>query len=92
MIITEINSDFPKELLDRIDKLLSTISGTIPGDRAFGIDQSIQDMPVAFAKTKYVAEITQKVKKYVPELKVVSVMFETNEDSKLIPKVVIDWN
>ena len=92
MITTKNNSEFPSELLKRINTLLSTVSGTIPGDRAFGIDQSIQDMPVVIAQTKYVAEITQKVKQYVPELKVSSVTFNTDIEGKLIPEVVIDWN
>ena len=88
----ESNSNMPIEMIDRVQTLLSTIPGTIPGDRAYGIDPDIQDLPINAFKVRYIAEASSKVKKYIPEIQVVNIDFE--EDTKegiLIPRVVIDW-
>jgi len=92
MIVISKN-DLPKEKVEQVHALVTTPAGTIPGDRAYGIDQSIQDLPIEIYKVKYVSEISVKVKKYIPGIQVKEVLFELDpKDGRVLPKVVIDWN
>ena len=47
------------------------------------------DMPSETAKSLYTAEITEKIARFIPELRVESVSWEASPAGTLIPKVVI---
>lgn len=84
-------SNIPLEYLNRVNRLLEIPAGTIPGSREFGIDPSIQDMPIIIAKTKYIAEISKKIKQFFPDLQVEKVDFSFSDNGKLVPEVIINW-
>lgn len=73
----------------QISLLLSTPVGTMPIDREFGVDMDFLDMPSETAKSLYTAEITEKIARFIPELRVESVSWEASPAGTLIPKVVI---
>lgn len=73
----------------QISLLLSTPVGTMPLDREFGVDMDFLDMPSETAKSLYTAEITEKIARFLPELRVESVSWEASPAGTLIPKVVI---
>jgi len=73
----------------RLSLLLSTRQGTIPLDRAFGLNMDFVDMPPETVKSLYTAEVTKKVAKFIPEVRVKSVTWSTGETGTLIPKAVI---
>ena len=69
--------------------LLSTREGTMPLDRAFGLNMDFVDMPPEAAKSLYTAEVTEKVSKFIPEVRVQEVTWTGGNTGKLFPKVVI---
>ena len=73
----------------QISLLLSTPVGTMPLDREFGVDMDFLDMPSETANSLYTAEITEKIARFIPELRVESVSWEASPAGTLIPKVVI---
>ena len=76
--------------LDRsICLLLSTRAGTIPLDRELGLSMDFIDMPPETAKSLYTAEVTEKVSKFIPEVRVQEVTWTGGNTGKLFPKVVI---
>lgn len=76
--------------LDRgICLLLSTRAGSLPLDREFGLSAEFLDLPPETAKSIYAAEITEKVAKYIPGVRVKSVSWQAGDDGKFKSKVVI---
>lgn len=77
----------------RIDRqlalLLSTPAGSMPLDREFGIDMDFLDLPPETAKSLYTAEITEKIPRFIPAIRVQEVAWTWNSGGKLSPKVVI---
>ena len=81
-------ADWLAELDRQLALLLSTREGTMPLDRAFGLNMDFVDMPPEAAKSLYTAEVTEKVSKFIPEVRVQEVTW-TGNTGKLFPKVVI---
>lgn len=59
-------ADWLAELDRQLALLLSTREGTMPLDRAFGLNMDFVDMPPEAAKSLYTAEVTEKVSKFIP--------------------------
>lgn len=68
-------------LAQEIRTVLTTRKGSVPLDRDFGLDWNILDCPLHEVKTRYVADVTRQVEKYVPRVKVVEVDFKTSGDA-----------
>ena len=83
--------DEPLEGVDeQVETLLSTVAGTIPLDRGLGIDDSFIDKPTEAAQSLYVAEVAEKIPRYIPTLSVDSVNFTAAaNDGKVTAKVVL---
>lgn len=76
--------------LDRqLALLLSTREGSIPLDREFGLDLNFVDRPAAAVKALYTAEVTKKVAKFIPAVRVLEVVWTGTAEGHLKPKVVI---
>lgn len=69
--------------------LLSTRVGTIPLDREFGLDFSFLDLPTETAKSLYTAEVTKKVAKFIPSVRVAKIEWDAAEMGAIKPRVVI---
>lgn len=82
-------ADWLAELDRQLALLLSTREGTMPLDRAFGLNMDFVDMPPEAAKSLYAAEVTEKVSKFIPEVRVQGVTWTGGNTGKLFPKVVI---
>lgn len=82
-------ADWLAELDRQLALLLSTREGTMPLDRAFGLNMDFADMPTEAAKSLYTAEVTEKVSKFIPEVRVQEVTWTGGNTGKLFPKVVI---
>jgi phage baseplate assembly protein W len=90
---TSITFDFTAkdahEILQCLQTLFTTPVGTVALDRDFGMDFSVLDQPLNFAKTQYRIELTQKVRKYEPRVELKSMAFETDAlGGRLLPKMV----
>lgn len=76
--------------VQNLQTLYTTIQGTVPLDREFGLDVKILDLPLAIAKGKLIVEYTQKTRRYYPNVSVQQVIFEGDpQHGTLKPKVVI---
>ena len=82
-------ADWLAELDRQLALLLSTREGTMPLDRAFGLNMDFVDMPPEVAKSLYTAEVTEKVAKFIPTVKVREITWDTGGQGNLIAKVVI---
>ena len=80
---------WPAELDRQLALLLSTREGTMPLDREFGLNMDFVDMPPEVAKSLYTAEVTEKVAKFIPTVKVREITWDTGGQGNLIAKVVI---
>lgn len=70
--------------------LFTTPVGTVALDREFGMDFSILDQPMPVAKSKYSAELMQKVRRYEPRVEIREITYEHDAaNGILIPKVVV---
>ncbi|MDR2648757.1 MAG: hypothetical protein LBB94_03445 [Clostridiales bacterium] len=91
---TQIVFDFrAKDELDIYQCLITlftTPAGTVPLYRDFGIDITILDQPLNIARNKYSVELTEKVQRYEPRVKIKAFTFEYEELSGgMYPKVVV---
>lgn len=77
------------ELDRQLALLLSTREGTLPLDREMGINMDFVDSPPAVAKILYTEEVTKKVAKFIPWVRVQAVTWSHGEQGQLIAKVVI---
>lgn len=77
---------------EQLTVLCSTIAGTVPLDREFGIDATCLSQSAEVAEVLLSVEIMEKVEKYIPELVVNSVDFEYTTDGKLTPIISIGYN
>lgn len=84
----EINSNVDIEIINCIKTILTTIKGSVPFDRDFGIDVGVLDQNINVAKGMYMIDVVNQIKKYEPRVSVKKVQFKV-EGAKLIPRVVI---
>lgn len=82
-------SNAAEEVDGRLSLLLTTREGTMPLDREFGIDMDFLDLPPETAKSLYTAEVTKKVAKFIPEVRVKEIQWSNGEAGALRAKVVI---
>lgn len=78
------------EILQNVKTILTTMKGTVPLDRDFGIDASIIDKPVTVVKPLIVKEIKEAIEEYEPRAKLVSVGWKGDgAEGKLVPIVKV---
>ena len=89
----QIEYTFSDDKLAELDRslrlLLSTRAGTIPLNRGFGLSMEFIDMPPETAKSLYTAEVSEKVTKFIPEVRVKSVSWDKGPGGNMKSKVVI---
>lgn len=89
-IILTANSTIDEEVVRNVKVILTTLEGTVPYDRSFGITPDLQDLPVNEVQGLYTVECIAKIRKYEPRAAVQSVDFIHDTDEGIIyPKVAI---
>ena len=76
-----------EEILQNLQTIISTVRGSVPLDRAFGIDPDIVDRPILEAQARITDEILRAVREYEPRARINNVGFAGNPDGRLIPKI-----
>ncbi|WP_419783464.1 GPW/gp25 family protein [Maridesulfovibrio sp.] len=71
------------EILQNVRIILSTIRGTVPFDRLFGLNAIFVDKPLPEAMAEFRGDAIQTVEKYEPRVKVVSVDFKAKPDDAM---------
>lgn len=76
------------EVIQNVRTIITTIQGTVPLDRDFGIDVDVIDKPINVVRPLLVKEIKEKLEKYEPRAKLVSINWDGDGmEGKLIPTV-----
>ena len=83
MQVVDITADlgeviiFPKneleEVIQNVKTIITTLQGSVPLDRDFGIDLTVIDKPVNVIRPLLVKEIKEKIEQYEPRAKLVSI-------------------
>lgn len=76
-----------KEVFQNVQTILTTTIGSVPLDRAFGIDLSPLDAPTAFTKAEFAPIIIEAIHTYEPRVNVESVSFKETDQGTLLPIV-----
>lgn len=87
----EAGSEFLEDLLEQAMLLYTTVQGTCPGNRDFGITPLATDVPMPVAEQALTLDIISKTETYLPMLQVESVEFSV-EDEVLVPHVLLSLN
>lgn len=76
------------EVLQNIRTILTTIAGTVPLDRSFGINPGPIDAPMGdVAKARLTSSIVDALRTHEPRIEVLSVSYEENDQGVVIPNV-----
>jgi len=80
------------EIMQNVRIILTTIKGSVPLDRSFGIDTEFIDKPPLVAKALMTAAIIEEVERQEPRVTVTQVDFvdpgnEKTADGILVPRV-----
>lgn len=75
------------EILQNVRVILTTVAGTVPMNRAFGLDMSSVDEPVELAQARMTPVIIEAVRQFEPRAEVVKVSYEQTEAGTLVPRV-----
>ena len=84
-----VPNDEIQEILQNVRTIISTTRGSVPLDRAFGIDPNVIDIPMLQAKAKITNEILRAIRKYEPRAKVSRITFTGDLNGRLVPDVSI---
>lgn len=84
------DSDELEDIVKCLSTLYTTVAGTAPMDRNFGIDNTFLDMPINVAENLYALEVTEKTEIYEPRVNVVDVDFISENDGVMIPIITLD--
>lgn len=83
--VTEI-----EEIVQNVRTILSTLQGTVPLDRDFGISGYIVDDPTPLAQARLTAEIVRVLQRYEPRVKVIKVSYSGDMTGRLSPQMEVD--
>lgn len=80
------------EIIQNIRIIVTTIKGTLPLDRGFGVKGDFIDLPAPIAKAVLISEIAEEIEKQEKRVKITRVEFLETEnteaiDGKLTPKI-----
>lgn len=78
---------------ERIDSelraLIVTVIGTLPGSRAFGIED-LTDENMNDVESDFAAVLDEGCEQFIPEITIESVAFETSLDGKMAAKIFVE--
>ena len=80
-----------EEIAQNVRMILSTMTGSVPLDRQFGVDSNLVDLPIGAAQARMTAEIATAVNRFEPRAKVKSVLYSGEPaDGHLIISATIE--
>lgn len=69
--------------------LVTTVIGTLPGSRAFGIEDFV-DENIYDVESDFAAALDEGCEKFIPEISIESVVFETGIDGIMNAKIYVE--
>lgn len=80
-----------EEIAQNVQMIISTLKGSVPIDREFGINVTMLDYPIATAQAKLSAEIAMAVRTQEPRARVQKVFYDGDpNDGQLIIRARIE--
>lgn len=73
-----------EEILQNVRAILTTLRGSVPLDREFGLDGSVLDRPVNALRAALTTDIIETVERYEPRVKVKQVSFAGMADEGIV--------
>ena len=77
-----------EEIIQNVITICSTLKGTVPLDRDFGVDTGLLDLPVNTARAKVSAQFIDAIRRFEPRADVVKVSFNDNGFKEAVLPVV----
>ena len=77
-----------EEVLQNLNMILSTVKGSAPLDRNFGIGAEFIDKPLPVAESLIIADIWDAFETYEPRASIVNITFDRNVSNEMAGKVV----
>ncbi len=74
-------SSVAEEILQNVRTICSTVVGSVPLDRDFGMSMDMLDQPINLSRMLFQSAVIQALAKYEPRAKLVSIDFSTDEES-----------
>ena len=72
--LAEMNGKSETEIIGaRLNTLILSAEGTLPGNRNFGMQRSFLSRPYQQAKNLFAIELSEKAAQYIPEVKIKAV-------------------
>lgn len=88
------SGDIDYEELEAYDEqlqcLISTVEGTLPGSRGFGLDPEITGKMPDDALNLFAMDLQEKVEKFIPGIGIVNVTGKMNGESSLETQIYIE--
>ena len=82
------------ESLERMDRqiktLITTIEGTMPGSRGFGMSGDFIDMPPDESINEFAVDLQEKIDTFIPGIEVQEIKKEENENGEITTKIYIE--
>ena len=78
-----------KEIIQNVITICTTLKGSVPMDRALGVNPALIDEPVSVMKARISSEITEAIRKYEPRARVSEISFEGDINGKITPRVKV---
>ena len=93
-IVNDSNIDFNPEdtvheVLQNVITICTTLKGSVPMDREFGISPALLDEPVNVVQARISSEIIEAVRKYEPRARVTEVSFRGSMNERIRPHVKV---
>lgn len=89
-----INGAKSQDVIDRIGQklnvLMATMEGTMPGNRAFGLPMEFLSAPVRDARGRFAIELQEKADRYIPGILVRSVSGDIRGDGEEIMTIRVE--
>ena len=64
-----------EEIIQNVRTIISTLKGSVPMDRAFGVNGALLDEPISATQAKMTAEIAASIKKFEPRARLAGVSY-----------------
>lgn len=92
MELTFEDTSLEKGIIEQVAFLIATPMGTVVCDRDFGLDMGFIDKPLDIAESMFASELSIKLARYIPAVKLVRVTFKLdNPNAKINARMVIAY-
>ena len=80
-----------EEIIQNVQMIVSTVRGTVPLDRDFGISVELIDAPIN-QQSRLIGEIAEAIEKFEPRARLRRIEFVGTENGELNPTLTLEIN